>query len=334
MIKLYFSVVFVLFLAANGFSIKRDSTYIKDFSRNFILKFNQSVKSTALELKNISANKTLKLSPNDSKSVGLDFSYKWLGLGIGITPGFMNKDNKIYGKTSRFDFQINSYAKSYLLNVYLQWYKGFYVENPGIFDKNWKPPVYPQIPSAQISNFGSTFFLILNPEKFSYRSVYLGNEVQMKRSGTWLLGGGFNFSVANSEKYFLPDEWIPIAQADSFTLLKNYGFMNFFFSGGGSYTFVWFNGNLFLNLSLIFNVGPYFGGSKLHLINDDFSKASFNLSLSNDGRLSFGGNIGKKKKWFWMINAIAFNYHYSIENYYDISPVVKKASLVIGFRFI
>ena len=332
--KIISVLIISVLMVSQAKGIKRDTTYIKDLSKNFILKIQTSGRSTELDLKNLQVNKTFELKPNDSRSIGLAFSYRWLGLGIGFTPGYMNNDNKIYGKTDRIDLQINSYSKMYLINFYFQWYKGFYVNNPKTFDKNWNYTYYPTVPDAQIANMGGSFFFMTNPYKFSLRSVYLANEIQRKRAGTWLIGGGFNFSAANSKNYFVPEIWVNSPILDTLAILKNYSFLQMYASGGGSYTFVWFNGKLFLNLYLMLNFGPYVGSAGLSKSSKSFTKGSFSNSLSTDGRLSFGGNIGKKNRFFWGIYAVVFQYNYHIKDLYDISPTVKNAKLYFGYRFI
>jgi hypothetical protein len=332
--NLLFLLLLHISLNISAIGISRDTTYIKDFSKFFILKFQTTIRSTELELKNLQVNKAFKIMPNDSRSFGLAFSYKWLGLSIGITPSYLNNDNKIYGKTNRFDFQVNTYSKWYLMNIYAQWYKGFYVSNPKTFDKNWNETYFPTIPEGQLANFGGSFFFMLNPEKLSFRSVYLGNEVQLKKAGSWLFGGGFNSSFAHSKKCFLPDIWIDSPVIDTISILKGYNFFHLFASAGGSYTFVWFNGKLFLNLYLMLNMGPYLGSATLYQNTKTFTRGNLDFSTSTDARLSFGGNIGKRNKFFWGLYIVAFRYNYNIKSYYDISPFVKNAKLYFGYRFI
>jgi hypothetical protein len=326
--------VVLLFVALNLQGAKRDTAYIEDYSDIFILRFQSTLRTTELDLTNNIYNKTLKLKPNDSRSIGFSFSYKWLGIGIGFTPAYMNRDNAVYGKTSRFDVQINTYARKYLFNFYLQWYKGFYVSNPKDIVKGWESVRYPTIPGAQTANFGANFYWIFNNKKFSYRSVYLYNEIQKHSASSFIFGGGFNMSSGYSDNYFLPEEWLPVVNADTIPVIKKYGAMGMYFSGGYAFTLASKGGKFYFNLSFVLNLGPYISSSTLLKENDKKLTGNFALGGGTDGRLSLGTNIGKKNRMFIGLTAVTMQYFYKLNKEYSIKSIVRNAKLFIGYRFL
>jgi hypothetical protein len=91
-------------------STEPDSIYIENLSDKLLLKGFTLNKSTSLKIKNTKTNNTLEIQPNGKTNMGVAFNYKWLGFGIGFGIPFINKDNDIYGKTKRFDFQANAYG--------------------------------------------------------------------------------------------------------------------------------------------------------------------------------------------------------------------------------
>ncbi len=329
--------IIYVFLLAWGYetmAAKRDTLYIDDLSDVFILRFQNTLRTTELDLTNKIYNKTLELKPNDTRSIGFSFSYKWLSIGVGMSPGFMNKDNSVYGKTSRFDIQINTYARKYLFNFYLQWYKGFYVSNPQKIVKGWEGTRYPLVPDAQTANIGTNFYWIFNNKRFSYRSVYLYNEIQKRKAASFLFGGGFNLSSGYSDNYFLPQVWLETVNTDTVPVIKKFGAMGMYLSGGYAFTLVSKGGKFYFNLSLILNLGPYI--SSATLLRESGKKTTGNLAFggATDARMSFGANIGKKNRFFIGITAVTMQYFYKLNNEYGVKSIIRNAKFFIGYRFI
>ena len=66
--------------------------------------------------------------------MGFGFNYKWLGLGIAFGLPAPAQDIEKYGKTTRFDFQLNIYSKKFVIDAFAQEYKGFHIKNPTELD--------------------------------------------------------------------------------------------------------------------------------------------------------------------------------------------------------
>ena len=333
--KLAKTIIFFFVLITNhSFADNRDTLYIKDLSDFFIIKWQTTLRTTGLDIINTKYNKKLSLRPNDSRSVGIGVTYKFINIGIGYKSKSMSGDNEVYGKTSRFDVQINSYARKYLLNFYLQWYKGLYVSNPKEIKKDWDTTFYPQIPDAAILNLGSTFYWMLNYKKFSFRSSYYYNEIQKKNASTFLVGGGVNTSLGNAKNYFFPDIWINLVNNDTIAILKNYKTLAMFVSGGYSFTKVTKKQKTFFNFSLILSLGPYFSYSSLLIGGKSKPIINSGINFSTDTRLAIGTNLGKKNKVFLGVYVVGFTNSYKLNSIYSIKTVIKKARFFIGYRFL
>ena len=89
-----------------------------DYSDQLLIKVMSVVKSNDLEIINKNNKKSIVLKPYGMSSLGFGFNYKWLGLGIGFGLPASPEDEKIYGKTQRFDFQLNVYSKKFVVDAF------------------------------------------------------------------------------------------------------------------------------------------------------------------------------------------------------------------------
>ena len=123
--------------------------------------------------------KILELSPNGRTNFGFGFNYKWMGIGLAFNvPGSKNDDD-IYGKTSRFDFQLNVFTRSFAVDFSTQYYKGYYVVNPGLLTE-LEQPEFPQLNDLETASFNLSGDYFINHKKFSYRAAFVRNEIQKK----------------------------------------------------------------------------------------------------------------------------------------------------------
>ncbi len=191
------------------FSKKRifvhDTTRIKDVSDKLNIYTGLLGKIHTIELNNTEINKKLIYEPNGKTSVNLGFSYKWLGLGVSFSPEFMNKDNEIYGETESFDAQFNIYSRAIGVDAYLQYYKGFYLKNPGKF-VDWQNDAFPMSPDLKSYSFGLSAYYFFNNKRFSYKAAFTRNQIQKKSAGAFILGAYISANVASTPEGFIPQE--------------------------------------------------------------------------------------------------------------------------------
>jgi hypothetical protein len=53
----------------------------------------------------LETNRELQYSPNGQFNLGLGFTYKWLGLGVAFSPGFINNDDDEFAKRGGWIFR-------------------------------------------------------------------------------------------------------------------------------------------------------------------------------------------------------------------------------------
>ncbi len=231
------------------------SEYFTDYSDKLLLKFMSVTKLNSLELKNKNNNKTIDLEPYGISSLGFGFNYKWLGLGVTFGLPITAKEEEQYGKTKRFDFQLNIYSQKIVIDAFFQQYKGFYIKNPSELLGNWSDVNFPKRETMKTASFGAGGYYVFNHKKLSYKAAYVRNAVQKKSAGSFLLGGFYNFDDAGFEddtSSFVPSDF-PMEVQDSFPI-NAYSARSVGVSFGYTYTLVLFK-RFFANLSLIPGVG-------------------------------------------------------------------------------
>lgn len=232
------AVLLSCFLYLNGFSQAdtqvsaipqksvMDTSYIADLSDYLNVYMFGVTKYNYFNITNKNTNQKLKYSPNDNFNVGFGFNYKWLGLGVAFNLPSVNNDNDKYGTTQSFDAQMNVFAHKYLVDVYLNHYQGYYIKNPEIMDTTFdKSGVYPTLPSMQSTNFGLSYFHVLNNNKFSYRASFIQNERQKKMAGSMILGFITHYNLTIADTAFVPYNFIQdIEDADNYLIKASSSF--------------------------------------------------------------------------------------------------------------
>ncbi|MBN2669078.1 MAG: DUF4421 family protein [Bacteroidales bacterium] len=187
---------------------KLDTNYIEDKSNYLNLFTHGLTKYYKFSITNKGTNQSLLFSPNDIFNVGFGFNYKWLGFSFAFNIPALNNDDEKFGKTQRFDAQMNIFAHKFLIDIFFNYYQGFYITNPESYDSTFTRDMnYPIVPSLQTSSLGFAYFHVINNRKFSYRASFVQNEIQKKMSGSFILGYITNITSTSSDSTFVPQEY-------------------------------------------------------------------------------------------------------------------------------
>jgi hypothetical protein len=190
-----------------------------DYSDQLLLKLMSVSKINKLEILNNNNNQVVKLKPYGISSLGVGFNYKWLGLGLAVGLPATAAEEEIYGKTDRFDFQLNIYSKKFVVDAFAQQYTGFHIENPKDLT-DWNETYFPKRETMQTFSMGVGGYYVFNHKKLSYKAAYVRNAVQKKSAGSFLLGGFYNIDNAGFENgdtsTFIPSDFPNEVQDKSF----------------------------------------------------------------------------------------------------------------------
>lgn len=179
-----------------------DTSYFVSFSDKIVGRLYTSQKFTNFSLENDTAGFKLDYSPNTSLNLGVGITYKWFTLNLAYGFAVLNQDTE-KGKTEYLDLQFHSYGTKLMMDVFGQFYKGFYTDKP---DRRPDESKYIIRPNLKIFEVGVVAQYVFNNKKYSYRSSFMQNEWQKKSAGSFLLGAETYFGVVHDEISIIPEE--------------------------------------------------------------------------------------------------------------------------------
>lgn len=236
----------------------------------------------------------LDYEPNSLTGLGASVSAKWLSVSFSYGFRFLNPDEQ-QGETKALDFQTHIYSRKFVADLFVEAYKGMYLDNTLEINPDYSNPYYLR-PDIDLKIFGASAFYIFNHDKYSAPAAQVQSERQLKSAGSILLGfeGYWGRAQADSvfAPYFLTDNQLPeIRGYDGFSFLK------FGPSLGYAYTLV-IAKRLYINLSLTTNFGM--GQSDTHHT-ERGDESEFRLDVGAFGRFGFGYNT---PRWCFGMNVI------------------------------
>ena len=174
-----------------------DSTYITRLDT--LLHLQSWISNSHLEYK-IVYNKDFKLllAPNEINNLSFGFSYRYLDLGLSISPQFLNagQDEAQKGKSKQFSFGTGFSIHRFKLNVDFSSVKGFYLKNSNEF---LRAAVLPDTPYLVFPDLRVGYFSIMvrynTNQKFSTAALAGGRQIQ--RRSAWTVLPTFQFATYN-----------------------------------------------------------------------------------------------------------------------------------------
>jgi hypothetical protein len=297
-----------------------DSTiYYSDYSDLLALWIYSMTKWNALDI--VKGGSSLKLRPNGPTALGVGFNYKGYGIGIAIGLPKSNSSKEKYGSTTRFDAQINVYGKKLGIDGYVQYYNGYYIQNPEDF-MEWDSEILPQLPDMEVLSFGVSAFYIFNSDKFSYRAAYVRTQIQKKSAGSFTAGIFGQTDMVTTDNGFIPPEYMDSAQYG--LDLKAFTTIAIGLTAGYLYTWV-ISKHFFLNVGVI----PGFGHQTIMLEDIDGVKSTKNAPAA---QLSARAAIGYESRFFYAGISGRTIWRNFEHNGYDLDLATEQLRVFVGKR--
>jgi len=287
--------------------VKHDTSYIRVYRDELTTRVYLSRKQNGYNLSGKPFSPWLKYKTNDNILLGIGYTYTFLTINLGVKMPFINNDDEKYGKSTYTDLSLHGIFRSVIVDLYLQWNKGYYLANPEDLIPDWSTNQgYPLRGDLRSNIVGVNVQYLFNSSRYSYKAAFFQNEFQKKSAGSpiigfeghWMMGITDSAMVAPSipPSGFLDD--VPFNQVDIFNMGIN---------GGYAYTFVW-KEKLYLSLSL--TVG--FSGAKNIVHYSNSSTTYWNgltVGLTTSSRISLGYNsnayyVGLSSTYFSMRNMV------------------------------
>ena len=234
------------YVNAQFLSASSDSIYYRTYPKQVTGRFYFSKKYTGLALEASGDTRTLKYRPNTTINAGIGATYGIVTLNLGFRVGFLTPDKKEKGKTKLLDLQSHIYSRKLLIDLYGQFYKGFFVDPKGY---GTNQDAYYQRPDVNVNLVGASVYRLLNPNRFSYRAAFLQNEWQKKSAGSFLVGAEIYSGSIKGDSALIP---AILAEDYSQAGVRKGNFTEFGPGIGYAYTAV-FHRNFFLTGSFTLN---------------------------------------------------------------------------------
>ncbi|MEZ5196090.1 MAG: DUF4421 domain-containing protein [Bacteroidales bacterium] len=269
-----------------------DSTYISSFRDDVVTRLFTSSKFANFIIRDMDVDNEIQYDPNDRLNVGVGATYKSFTLNIGFNLPFINNDNYKYGTTEYLDLQTYILTRKFTVDIFLSYYKGFYIANPSEVISNWSDSeIHPQRGDIQSLDAGINGFYIFNYGKFSYRAAFIQDERQTKSAGSFLLGGSVKASEITADSTIVPANILNRDFFDGKDFNKT-NLTNGAAQVGYAHTFV--------IKKVVFFTGSILGGlgiGNLHLTyqddTDPWETSHLNVSVSASFRFAVGFNSRK-----------------------------------------
>lgn len=270
-------VILFLLCGANSIIAQTDTTYIGKFDQEFTARISMIQKVASLSHEN-NADLNLEYRANNPFAIGGGLS--WQGMGFNVSQA-INYTDKKKGKTKSFDFQYHHYGKKVTFDLFVQNYKGFFLEN--------RKENYTLFPDMKFTRYGVFGQYVFNGNKFSYRAAFDQSEIQLQSAGSLLLGGGAYYTKVNYEDDISFHEKMyqigpSIGYAYTYIFSKKY-FVTGSFTPGLSFNFEDLNSKIDLNPTLHFKLASGYNADDWSL-NFSFLINRVYVSYSDDSQIS------------------------------------------------
>jgi hypothetical protein len=207
-------------------------------------------------------------------------------MNFGIVTPFVNNDNTRLGKTKMYDLQTSFYFKKYVVDIFWQYYKGYYLENS---DAVITLPASNNITIRQDLTTRTTGISVLrffNQKRFSYKAAYVQTEYQKKSAGSVIIGLDIHQFSIHADSAIIPSNIID-HELFNYSRFNHSQVLCLSVNTGYVYTLV-VNKHYFLTTALIGGIGSNITSLTDDVINIKDTKV--NWQLNGGFRITTGYN--------------------------------------------
>ncbi len=275
--------------------INYDTSYIRSYYKRLVITLpitNRFLKFSLLDSK--SGNK-LVFAPNPEYNLGISVSSRWASFIVNSRIKIYGSDTEIKGKTSFNDYQLNLYGRKFTTDMFVQYYRGFFIKNSKSYDTYTNEKPYQIRSDVYALHMGVSSYYVVNNKRFSYSNSFAFAEQQKKSAGSLLLGIYYSYFTATGSPSLVSDPFR--VSFDSLSLIRSAQTHHFGFNLGYIYTLVILK-KFYATASLVQGIG----GTHVAYRRDDASaynkleggagKLHVRFGLGYDHGRYFGGVMG------------------------------------------
>ncbi|RPA70480.1 DUF4421 domain-containing protein [Cyclobacteriaceae bacterium YHN15] len=181
---------------------QEDTTYYVNYRKVLTTRVYVSRKYTSLLIREKNDGSRIALEPNSTLNLGVGATYNDFTLNLAYGFGFMN-NNRDQVDTRYLDLQAHIYPKNWVIDLFGQFYTGFFLRNY----TGPLPDIPPELafPDMEVRKFGANVQYLLNGEKLSLKAAFLQSAWQKKSAGSIVAGMEFYFGNANDDDNILAE---------------------------------------------------------------------------------------------------------------------------------
>jgi hypothetical protein len=268
--------------------VQLDTNYVKAYKDELTVRTYIARKQNGYSFASSLARPWLRYRTNDNLLLGLGYTYSFLTLNLAVKMPFINQDDDLYGKSKYFDLQAHSIFRSFIVDFYLQWNKGYYLSNPDKLIPGWSDgDVFPSRGDLRTHILGLNVQYLFNSSHYSYKASFLQNEFQKRSAGSPIVGVEAYWMLGMSDSALVGTNIPPSGFLED-NLFNQVDISNVGINGGYAYTFVW-NEKLFLSLSTVFGISG--GYNQVHHTLESMTiNSGITAGMTNSTRISLGFN--------------------------------------------
>ncbi|PUZ30248.1 protein of unknown function [Chitinophaga costaii] len=187
-------------------STVNDTAYVEDLSRQLTVRLFESHKYGYFSVFDKDSHKRLTYLSHTPYNFGIGANYRSIGINLGFNFPFINNGSKEkYGKPKYLDLQTHVYLRKWLVDAYLQFYRGYYLTDPEGTLNNYKEDgLHARRPDLKSTSGGLNVTYVFNDERFSYRANTIQVDYQKKSAGSFLVGASGMYVNMRGDSAIVP----------------------------------------------------------------------------------------------------------------------------------
>ena len=216
--------------------VNYDTAYIKSFYKRIVITLPASTRFLKFNIIDLKSGSKLIFAPNLQYNIGLSISSRWASFILNSGIKIYNGDINIKGKTAFQDYQLNLYGRKFTTDMFVQYYKGFYIRNSKSYNNYISDKPFAIRNDVNSLHMGVSSYYILNYKHLSYGSSFSFVEQQKKSAGSLLIGLYYSYFDASGSPSLIS---APFRDSfDTLSLIRSGQTQNFGLNLGYIYTIV------------------------------------------------------------------------------------------------
>jgi hypothetical protein len=205
---------------------QEDTSYYVSYKKMLTTRLYTSRKYTSLMITEINESARIVLEPNSTLNLGVGATYNDFTLNLAYGFDFMNR-NRNQVETSYLDLQAHAYPKNWVIDLFGQFYQGFFLRS--YTGPMANIPSELAFPEMRVRKFGANVQYLFNGDKLSLKAAFLQSAWQKKSAGSVVAGVEFYVGNARDDQNILAD-FIPAPlqfnRMDFFEFGPNLGYVH------------------------------------------------------------------------------------------------------------